>query len=86
MEEPRLGCKAHELEVGTEFSQDEGRTWLVVMTEPQYRSTEDWDNTLVFQAGESGSGPGRWETVTILDSEHVLLEREWKSEKASPKG
>lgn len=80
MEPIRLGCKAHELVVGEEFSMDEGFSWLVVMTEPRYNSDADDDLTLVFMAGESGTGPGRWKQVRLDDHAHVLLEREWKGQ------
>ena len=48
LEEPKLGCKVYELEIGTEFSCDEGCSWMVVMTEPRYVSEES--DELTFQA------------------------------------
>jgi hypothetical protein len=78
--EPLLGCKAYELEVGTEFSYDEGRSWVVVMTEPRYATDTLISDDLIFMVGASGSGPGKWHEVRLNESEHVLLERNWRSQ------
>lgn len=75
----KLGCKASELEVGTEFSMNEGRSWLVVRTEPRYVDEAVECLTLRFMAapGETTS-LSCWEEVRLEDSDHVLLERGWK--------
>jgi hypothetical protein len=79
IEQGQLGCKAADLEIGTEFSCDEGRSWLVVRTEPRYVSEAVECLTLRFMAspGESTS-LSTWEEVRLEDSDHVLLERSWK--------
>jgi len=79
MSGPLLGCKAAELEVGTEFSRDEGRSWLVVRTEPRYVDEAVDCLTLRFMAspGET-TGLSAWEEVRLEDGDHVLLERNWK--------
>lgn len=77
--EKRLGCKAYELEVGMEFSCDEGRSWLVVRTDPRYVSPADECLTLRFMASPSETPrPSVWEEVRLEDDDHVLLERHWK--------
>lgn len=78
--EPRLGCSASELEVGIEFSCDEGRTWLVVRTEPRY-ATEDTDDTVLrFMASPvESTGLSAWQEVQLEERRHVLLERGWGS-------
>ncbi len=79
--EPILGCQAHELEIGTEFSVNEGRTWYVVQTEPRYLSEAPECLTLVFTVAEfSPKGAIMvWEEMRLEDSDHVLLERTWSS-------
>ncbi len=82
MDEPLLGCKASELEVGTEFSMDEGRTWLVVRTEPKYLSDADECLTLRFMASPSEKPwLGAWSEVQLEDRDHVLLERDYGKKK-----
>lgn len=77
--EKRLGCKASELEVGTEFSCDEGFKWLVVRSEPKYVSDAPECLTLRFMASPAEApGLSNWEEVKLEDSDHVLLERNWK--------
>jgi hypothetical protein len=72
-----LGCKAYELEVGTEFSVDEGRTWWVVRTEPKY--LDEGCNHLCFLGTPLGTTSlSLWEEFLLYDSLHVLLEPEWK--------
>ena len=79
---PRLGCSASELEVGTEFSMDEGRTWLVVRTEPQYVSEDIENDDLYFMASPAETtGLSAWERVQVSDRRHVLLERGWPGNK-----
>lgn len=74
-----LGCKAYELEVGTEFSRDEGYTWLVVRTEPRYVSDAADCLTLRFQASPLEEACiGAWQEVELEEDTHVLLERNWK--------
>lgn len=76
--EPKLGCKAAELEVGTEFSHTEGFSWLVVRTEPTYVSETVDCLTLRFMASSAESvGLSAWEEVRLEDGDHVLLERSW---------
>ena len=75
-----LGCKAGELELGTEFSHDEGRTWLVVRTDPRYATEAPNDAVLRFMASPAeNTGLSAWEEVRLDDSSHVLLERSWGS-------
>lgn len=75
----RLGCKAGELEVGTEFSCDEGRRWLVVRTEPTYVSDEPECLTLRFMVSPSEApNLGAWSELRLEDTDHVLLNRHWK--------
>jgi len=77
--EPRLGCKAAELEVGMEFSCSEGREWLVVRTEPRYVDEAIECRTLRFMASPAESTSlGAWEEVLLEDMDHVLLDRGWK--------
>ena len=80
--EPRLGCSASELEVGTEFSSDEGFTWLVVRTEPRYRTHHPDCTVLRFMASPvESTGLSAWVEVELEDRRHVLLERGWSSTK-----
>ncbi len=77
-EELKLGCRVFELEVGTEFSIDEGRTWLVVRTEPRYVSPGTDDPMLRFMAAPFDSTKlSDWNEVELEDNAHVLLERTW---------
>lgn len=69
---------AGELEVGTEFSHDEGRSWLVVRTEPRYLSEAPECLTLSFMASPAGSSLSSWEEVRLEDNERVLLDRDWR--------
>jgi len=82
-EGPRLGCSAGELEVGTEFSVDEGRTWWVVRSEPAYLAPGDPDNlALRFMAAPwDSTGLSGWEEFKLDDNQRVLLERTWGSKK-----
>lgn len=79
IDQDQLGCKASDLEVGTEFSRDEGRTWITVRTEPKYVSEDLECLTLRFMAspGESTS-LSTWEEVRLEERDHVLLNRHWK--------
>ncbi len=82
MDDPVLSCKAHELEVGTEFSCDEGRTWLVVRTELRYVSDSPECSTLRFMASPAeNTSLWAWEEIQLDDWAHVLLERNWGKEK-----
>lgn len=77
--ERRLGCMAFALEIGTEFSHDEGRSWLVVRTEPRYLDDSDPDClTLRFMASPDESPTlSAWTKARLEDNDHVLLERHW---------
>jgi len=77
-EGPRLGCSAAELEKGTEFSADEGTTWLVVRTEPRYRTHHPDCTVLRFMASPAETtGLSAWVEVELEERRHVLLERAW---------
>lgn len=76
--EKKLGCKAWELEIGTEFSCDEGRTWLVVRTTSVYVSEDSRILRMMCSPLEK-TGLSAWEEVQLEDTQHVLLERNWKS-------
>jgi hypothetical protein len=79
MTDKLLGCKAADLEVGTEFSCDQGYKWFVVRTEPRYVSDEAECLTLRFMASPSEDPSlSAWEEFQLEDTEHVLLERHWK--------
>jgi hypothetical protein len=79
MDQPLLGCKASALEVGMEFSCDEGRSWLVVRTEPRYVDEDAECLTLRFMASPNETTSlSAWEEVCLEDNDHVLLERNWK--------
>lgn len=80
MDETRLGCRVSELEIGMEFSFDEGRNWWVVRTEPKYvdyNSREEFRLTFQIEPWDSCK-LSNWETFTRDEREHVLLERTWK--------
>lgn len=75
----KLGCKASELEVGIEFSIDEGRSWLVVRAEPKYISEDPECLTLQFMASPAETTSlSSWEEIILHDSAHVLLNKNWK--------
>lgn len=78
-DEKALGCIAGELQVGMEFSCDEGRKWYVVRTEPKYVSEEPECTMLRFMAapGETTS-LSAWEEFRLDDHDHILFQREWK--------
>jgi hypothetical protein len=79
MEEKRLGCKVGELEVGTEFSMNEGRSWWVVRTEPKYLAEAPEETRLRFMiAPRHSTGLSQWEEYIADENEHVLLEPDWK--------
>ena len=79
---PRLGCKVSDLAVGDEFSCDEGHSWVVVRTEPRYISEEPECRTLRFMAAPwDSTSLSAWEEIKMEDTDHVLLEREWSSNK-----
>lgn len=74
-----LGCFAYELEVGVEFSCDEGRSWQVVRNHPLYVSQDPNCNTLRFMASpEESPEPGAWKEILIDDVVRVLLDKNWK--------
>lgn len=76
----RGSCQAWELEIGAEFSYDEGRTWMVVRTEPRYLSEDDECLTLkIMCSPKDSTSLGDWEEVQLGDKVNVLLDSEWKS-------
>ena len=59
---------------------DEGYTWLVVRTEPQYVSEDIECDDLYFMASpKESTGLSAWERVQLSDRRRVLLERGWGS-------
>jgi hypothetical protein len=79
MSEPLLGCKAGELEVGMEFSADEGRTWQTVKN-IKYVSEESDVLDIWCQPYDTTSLSATIH-LELEDTQHVLLERTWGSEK-----
>ena len=72
-------CAALDREVGTEFSRDEGASWLVVRTEPKYVDEASSCLTMRFMASPSEDARvGSWKEVNLEDDDHVLLERHWR--------
>jgi hypothetical protein len=69
------GCSAYELEVGDEFSNDEGRNWLVVRTAPRYEDEEDLQNrTMLCMASQKCDlRTSLWVEVRLEERSHVIL-------------
>lgn len=72
-----IGCKVHELQPGTEFSCDEGRTWCVLLAEPMYTSIESDELDLWVQPSDDSRLSASFHVI-LSDRDHVLLERNWK--------
>ena len=72
-DEPRLGCRAYELEPGDEFSFDEGLSWVVAETVWEDPAVEA--DRLVVNYRDDSNAAG---TVELSSRRHVLLERAWK--------
>lgn len=72
-EEKKLGCKAYELDPGTEFSFDGGVSWVVCVTIVDDPADDSQDVIINYRKDD-----GLVDTLKTDSYTNVLLERGWK--------